>query len=550
MPETNSNKLKEELESAIEKIVNSDRPKKVILAGPGAGKTTLFKKLLEKNGDGERDQLVLTFINNLKDELCEKLSRFAQVFTFHGYCVKLLHENPHLRTGLSETFKIFPYLPTLIKKDWEILYGKTAPQFVGNMRSTIEDAQSEFYLSRSNYYDTVGFDDSIFRVYSAYFCGRVKIPKYRLILVDEYQDFNRLEVSLLNLLSKNNSIAVAGDDDQALYSQLRGSSYEFIRGLYRDDEYENCELPFCLRCPKVIVDSFADVVRVAQYKKLLPGRIDKPYRYFEPYREQDSLAHPRIKVLEISAQQLKTNYFGKIIADIIKKIPREYIIESNQENFPTVLVVGPKQYLSQIAKYLRDEGFIIDYHEGGKESSAITRSMALPYLKEDSKSNVGWRIAIEADNPNFSQGALEKAVKYQKPLFGEIEESYRDTLLLEANNWVKPEEIVTNQVPQGQPTIKLTSYEGAKGLSAQFVFIVGLHNGDIPRDPDHIKEMEIFRFLVALTRTRKQCYILWTYRFAGKPMKPSEFIGWINKGSIDKIRIDKNYFLEKKSITP
>lgn len=534
--------LKAELEQTIEEIVNSNHPRKLILAGPGAGKTTLFKKLLEKNDDGEKNQLVLTFINNLKNELHEKLSHIAQVFTFHGYCVKLLHENPQLRGKLSEDFKIFPYLPSLIKKDWEILNGKTPPKFVENMRNTVEDAQSDFYLSRSDYYDTVGFDDSIFRVHSSYSNGRTSVPKYKLILVDEYQDFNKLEVSLLNILSENSPIAVAGDDDQALYSQLRGSSYEFIRNLYQDDEYENCELPFCLRCPEVIVNSFADVVETAQAKKLLPGRIDKPYKYFEPYRKNDSIAHPKIKVLEVSTQQLKTNYFGRIIAQRINRIPKEYITESIRDKFPTALVIGPKQYLSQIAKYLRDEGFVIDYRESGEGSSKITHSMALPYLKEKADSNIGWRIALEADNPDFSRSALEKSVKYQRPLLHELETDYKDALLLEADNWEGPEEIVVAEIPSGQPTIKLTSYEGAKGLSAQFVFIVGLHNDDMPRDPNNIKELEIFRFLVALTRTRKQCYLLWTYRFAGKLMQPSEFLGWIKGNRLQKIRIDKNYF--------
>ncbi|MDO8552620.1 MAG: AAA family ATPase [bacterium] len=532
--------MEEELKAAIKKIVISDHPKKVILAGPGAGKTTLFKELLEKNNDGARSQLVLTFINNLKDELDEKLGHLAQVFTFHGYCVKLLHENPNLREGLSEKFKIFPNLPTLIKRDWEILHTKEAPKFVGNMRNTLENAESDFYLSRSNYYDTVSFDDSIFRVHSVYSTGKVKVPRYKLVLVDEYQDFNRLEVSLIDLLSLDNSIAVAGDDDQALYSQLKGASYEFIRHLWRADEFENCELPFCLRCPEVIVNSFADVIEVAKQKKLLPGRIDKPYKYFEPYRRKDSTAHPKIKVLEISAQQLKTNYLGRTVAHIIKKIPKEYITESIKDKFPTALVIGPKQYLSQIAKHLQDEGFIIDYRAGGEETTKITHSMALPYLKENPNSNIGWRIALEADNPNFSRSALEKAVKHQKPLFDEIEASYRDALLSEAEKWEKPVEIVATQHESEQPTIKLTSYEGAKGLSAQFVFIVGLHNGDLPRDPNNIKELEIFRFLVALTRTRKQCYFLWANRFAGKPMRPSEFLRWIDKNRLSGIRVDKD----------
>jgi superfamily I DNA/RNA helicase len=545
---TNLDKLKVELELAIKKIVDSNHPKKVILAGPGAGKTTLFKKLLEKNDDGLRKKIVLTFINNLKDELDEKLSHLAQVFTFHGYCVKLLHENPNLRVGLSEKFKIFPCLESLIKKDWEIIYKKDPPQFIGNMRDVLKDTQSDFYLSRSNYYNTVGFDDSVFRVYSAYFDNHIKVPEYELILVDEYQDFNLLEVSLLNLLSRDNPIAVAGDDDQALYSQLRGSSYKFIRNLYQGSDYENCELPFCLRCPEVIVNSFADVIKTAQNKGLLPGRINKPFRYFDPYREKDSAAHPKIEVLEISAQQLKTNYFGKIIVNIIKDIPKKYIVESIEEKFPTVLIIGSKQYLSQVAQCLQKEGLVFDYHESGKEASKITHSMALPFLKEEITSNIGWRIALEADKPSFSKDALEKAVKYQKPLFSELERDYRNTLLREAIDWKEPEKIVANQITSEQPTIKLTSYESAKGLSAQFVFIVGFHNGDIPRDSNCIKELEIFKFLVALTRTRKQCFFLYANFFAGKPMQSSEFIRWINDDRLHKVKIDKNYFLKDKDI--
>ena len=44
-----------------------------------------------------------------------------------------------------------------------------------------------------------------------------RVPKFDLVFVDEFQDFNKLEVSLINLLGKKNSILIAGDDDQALY---------------------------------------------------------------------------------------------------------------------------------------------------------------------------------------------------------------------------------------------------------------------------------------------------------------------------------------------
>lgn len=64
------------------------------------------------------------------------------------------------------------------------------------------------------------------------------------------------------------------------------------------------------------------------------------------------------------------------------------------------------------------------------------------------------------------------------------------------------------------PSILLTSFKGCKGLSAGHVFIVGANNGSIPADPARVMDVEIGQFVVALTRTRKQCHIIsnkWLY---------------------------------------
>ncbi len=82
----------------------------------------------------------------------------------------------------------------------------------------------------------------------------------------------------------------------------------------------------------------------------------------------------------------------------------------------------------------------------------------------------------------------------------------------------------------------LTSYVGCKGLSAGHVFVVGASNGDMPRDPNNIKDVEISQFIVALTRTRKQCHVISDKWFMkpvddrGKFVPPSEkttFISYI-----------------------
>ena len=93
-----------ELQDAVDKVLNSQSEKKLVVAGPGAGKTYLFKMLLEaKRGDAKR-HLVITFVNNLKDDLEANLGDLARVFTLHGYCQFLLRQDERLRAGLESDF--------------------------------------------------------------------------------------------------------------------------------------------------------------------------------------------------------------------------------------------------------------------------------------------------------------------------------------------------------------------------------------------------------------------------------------------------------------
>jgi superfamily I DNA/RNA helicase len=526
MPDDIQNEWKE----AVDLIVTSNHPKKVVVAGPGAGKTTLFKKLLQKSTTAKPDasHLVLTFINGLAAELEADLGGFAAVFTFHGYCFKLLHKNPHLREGLTDSFQVFPQLASIIKSDWAIQnQGGDAPQFVKEMRLAKENEATEYFIGRSNYYNAVGFDDMIFRVYQKLEVAPHFSEKYNLLLVDEYQDFNLLEVSLIDILSGKSPIVIAGDDDQSLYGSFRESSWNFIRGLYSSPEYESLGLPFCLRCPEVVVNAFDDVVKIATARNFLAGRIDKEYRYFPPVKMTDSLHHPKIKVLQTSVQRGGVNYFGKIIHNSIQKIPKEYITESRSKGFPTVLIIGNKQYLSQVSSFLKNLGYILDEKDDSRDSSGqIGRNDGLYILKKDPRARLGWRIMLEMDRPKFFTENLSEFLKFPN-ISDNLPAAYKEQVLAEATALAEP--TPTNPViPESEkPTIKLTSFQGAKGLSAQYVFVVGLHNGDLPKDPNRITDMDICKFLVALTRTRKQCYLIYTSLFAGVKKQPSEFLKWI-----------------------
>jgi hypothetical protein len=74
------NSVQRELDEAIERVLASKSRKKLVVAGPGAGKTTLFRKLLDSTAGATDQRLVLTFINNLKSDLDRSLGDTAQVF--------------------------------------------------------------------------------------------------------------------------------------------------------------------------------------------------------------------------------------------------------------------------------------------------------------------------------------------------------------------------------------------------------------------------------------------------------------------------------------
>lgn len=535
--------FEDELRKAIDRVISSTSRKKLVVAGPGTGKTTLFRKLLESSKGDKHARLILTFLNNLKKELEEKLSDIGGVFTFHGYCHMLLRKHEELREGLTKDFRYVPGLASLIKMDWELVHDAKAPPFVGLMRDLKDGDETTFYLNRSNYYDAIEFDDSVFRVRKVLAGSAALIPAYELVLVDEFQDFNRLEASFIELLATKSAIAIVGDDDQALYSQLRGSTHEFIRQLHQRGEFERFDLPFCLRCPEVVVGAVRDVIEVAKKLGKLAGRIDKPYLYYPPRKETDSRRYPKVRVISVSTQQSNANYLGRYISQAIHQIPAGEIAESRAEGFPTALIIGPAHYLRPVTAQLAEDGYQLETKEDSGPT-AFVMGDAQRILHTDPESNLGWRIALAIDQPRFRKKVIRQSVNDLSPLSQLLPTDYKDAVLKEAKGWSE-ETGAAEAAAAGdasKPTIKLTSFEGSKGLSAQHVFILGLQESELPRDRANINDLEICKYIVALTRTRKQCQLLYTWRFSGVSKRPSEFIAWIRAERKELIKIDKDYW--------
>lgn len=541
-----------ELKAALDAILLSTSRKKLVVAGPGTGKTTLFKELLSR-APGEADhRLVLTFLNNLKDDLEKDLAGQAKVYTLHSFCQGLLYRVTALRTGLSPNFRCCPGLASLIANDWKIINCSENPKFIVEMRELSKENHIRFYLDRGNYYDAVDFDDSVYRVYNGYTSGFAQPGRFDLVMIDEYQDFNRLEAGIVEILGENNPIIIAGDDDQALYGQLRDASCDYIRTLKNRGEYEVFELPYCMRCPKVIVEAVNEILSKARVNHKLEARIEKPYKYYPPAKGVDSTKYPKIINVETSVQRKKINYMGRFIEQEIRLIPQEEIEAAGKGGYPTVLVIVANPYRDQIVDYLEAAGFDID--TSSKSDNNLNRNAALSILKQNQDSNLGWRIILEIDKPLFLNNVIIATAKGINQLVNEVPVDYRNAILAEVQAFNPPEEEVDTEISeetQHTPAetirlvVRVTSFEGSKGLSAQHVFIAGLHNGELPHDPSNIKDLEICKFVVGLTRTRKKCTLISTKRFAENRKNPSTLISWIKADHLDFITVNKAYWDRK-----
>ena len=574
---------KQSLERAeyTKRILVSSSPRKIIVSGPGTGKTYTLEELLKLKS---KNCLALTFINNLVNKLKKKLDKYAKTCTFHKFCKELLHKIP--KTDLTNEFILFPKLETIITSDSEILT-KTSPKFSVSFRKIdLSNNNIEFYLRRSSYYDAVSFDDSVYRVMEYFRYNPDHIPQYDQIVVDEYQDFNKLEVEFLNILTEKNPILIVGDDDQALYGKLKSASASFIREKYNDPNYDRFDLPYCSRCTLAITEAVDDIIKQAKNQGKLKDRIDKKYMCYLPDKWEDSEKYPKIIHARCSTQTHKTPFIARYIENELDSLSAEEIKAANKDADFTVLVAGSGHYLKQVQDYFIK---LNKYKLNFREEEAYRDSIKiidgyLILLRKGEQSNLGWRILLEFDHLRTAGDIIKKTeddltiklcdilpdsyvkkhlliVKVLNKLNNSEELVSDEVKQLEKSIGIKIDEIkeilssdIEKQAPeveknQEELSIVFTTYVGCKGLSAGFVFIIGLDEGNLPGDNKSPSDIEICNFIVALTRTIKKCYLISTkYVFTGKKAEPSIFINWIARKKLDYLWVDKAFFSKKKAV--
>lgn len=538
-----------ESEKRFQEILSSDYKNKLILGGPGTGKTFLFKNVIE-NLPENTNILVITFINNLVVDLEKRLSKISnrkiKVRTLHGFCKDFLLRKIY-------RYKYFPELPKIIENDFSLLGSDFSERGFSRALVNLQEDKGgvKIYLSRSTYYNSVSHDDAVYRVLLYLRENNEAIPKYSQLIVDEYQDFNLLESSLVELIGQRSKTIIAGDDDQALY-RFKFASPDFIRKLSRDDQFKKFFLPFCFRCTSVLVKATNDFISNARKKGLLKERIKKDFSCYWPDRFLDSKKYQNIFLGKCSAYPIVFKHINEKILSIIK----EEKMKPNEEDEPEFLIVGPPRrayFLQKVNESLEKDKridknlFEIEYK---KEPDKFSIKEGYEFIREDNNSNIGWRIVMFKDPVDPSKKKDKEIIRKSfngKPIIDLLPREYINKHKKRVENISLTETKETKDTSDKKIKIKLTTYLGAKGLSANHVFVLGLEDCIFPKNPKNISDDEACQFIVLLTRARKSLRILSLKRKYNKKLRRvvdnlSPFIYMISRKYFDISDIDASNY--------
>lgn len=496
---------KKERQGDVEKIVNSKSLHKVVVAGPGTGKSFLFQELIkDKKTKGKTDFVAITFIGKLGDALADDLCGLAKTMTMHGFARELVLKH-------CKGWTYYPHIYQIIKEDLE-KEGVTEFQ-VGDDR----------YRERSAHYKAIGDADVVY--YAVQICKKDpnKIPQHDLILIDEFQDFNGLEAEFVDYLCQKNEVVIVGDDDQALY-EFKGSSPSFIREKHHSDntEFESHTLRFCSRCTDVIIKYFHAIVEKYNLNNPGNGRVQKEYICYVPDKKKDSDANPNIHLIKGCPDGMIATKIKSELEDIVKT-----------QKIKEVLIIGEarscKAILTRAAAQLRTYGFENVTYKSENELIGIDQDKINAYklLFKDSNSVLGWRILQNPDETAEKERHIRNAktlnvlvtgtpskigqlgVKNFEALQEEVVAVFLDEKDLRKKIFVKEikEKNVFLSRPLGNLNITVCNILNSKGLGADVVFVVGFDKGKFPA-ADQPTHSEIYQMLVALTRAKKRIYLI------------------------------------------
>lgn len=406
--------------SQIQAISHMDGPA-MVLAGPGSGKTTVIthriKNLIEKAEVHPENILVVTFTKAAAISMQKRFStlmnggkgQLVTFGTFHSVFYKILRKSRRYEATeiLSERQKT-DYIREIIGR-----YGISSNNIselsqniindIGNIKGNMLNAQQyepscckkEDFIKVYNAYNLelkkdgkMDFDDILRECYLL-LCENHTILEqwrelYKYILIDEFQDINRIQMNIIELLaSPLNNIFVVGDDDQSIYG-FRGARPEIM--IEFKDYYPEAEL-IVLNVNYRSTQSIINVAgRVIENNKT---RLDKC-----AHTNNDKDFQPDIRKFRNQVEELK------FVVSKIKKYENQGISLSEM-----AILVRNNSQIQEISSFLKNRKIEA---ESGKHRSNIYNGM----VAKDILSYV--RGALKFDGTYFNEDLIYVLNKPQR----------------------------------------------------------------------------------------------------------------------------------------
>lgn len=425
------------------------------------------------------------------------------------------------------------------------------------------------------------------------------LAKYRVsgrhLLVDEYQDINAAQFELISLLSESqrDGLFVVGDDDQSIYS-WRGGSPAFIRGFreHFGSEAKVEPLLMSFRSHKHILEGAMAIV-----KKYDKGRL--PKGQFE-YKPADG---PKIKIHNVPSDEKEAQVVRQIIQrvlpsqDVLVLFPQKQYsmaiateLRAHQIPFSAPVNIpgtglpliataalwldNPADNLSFrrcLEAYLDSPASPIPWGKARKPEKREQREAAFENISHL------WNKLISGDSANLWEALQNRTAAHSllasaHGVFSNLMELYRSgkdlgtfssclaheiapwrsvpDFLEEVTTWV---DYASQQGGAGAiGNVRLMTFQGAKGLEAKVVIVIGLEEGSMPRkeaneDQEVLAEQSRLLF-VSMTRAVNELHLFHArkrsgavvlrsiYKEEGPPdIKPSRFLAAIPKEHCDLV---------------
>lgn len=586
----------------------------MVLAGPGSGKTLTITKrieyLIHKYKVRPEEILVITFTKYAANEMKHRFQMLpgckglpVTFGTFHGIYYGILKWAYRFTSAniLSEEekYQLLKQILMLPEIEFEIMvedeqdYIKELSSEIGKVKNELLDIDTyvsvqhgtafhqiyRLYETQRKKMRKVDFDDMLVLCYNL-FRTRPDIlelwqNKFKYILVDEFQDVNKVQYDVLKMLAApENNLFVVGDDDQSIY-EFRGAKPEIMLGFEKDfPGTEKILLDVNYRSAGNIMKG---ALRVIGYnKKRFPKKIHTQKDKGESVHIQEvkdlteeskyvikSIKEYQNKGIPLSeiAILYRTQNDGRVMAEKLMEYQIPFRMKEHIHNiYEHFIARNMKSYL-RIAQGERDRRLFMDImncptryiSRDSLESQTVSfEDMKKFYCDKewmlDRIDQFEWDIKMmEKKTPYAAIQYVRKRIGYDEYLkeyavshkiseddlfdiLYEIEERSKEFATVE--EWLDYIDEYTRKLRfQNQQEIKdgvsLMTMHGAKGLEFEVVFIIEANDGVVPYKKaklDSEIEEERRMFYVAMTRAKRKLFISYIKKKNGKEQYPSRFV--------------------------